>query len=80
MQCGNRLPRGPAVSSLGWTEPWLTRHRAEESPASLEVAEVASLGSAPPAFQGFGGVSSSPQHNRAVREGTKTPDSVEKSI
>ena len=71
VQRGNRLPSGPAVSILGWTEPWLTRCQAGESPAAPGGGRGGSMGPVPPVFLGFSGVRSSAQHNRGVREGTK---------
>lgn len=56
--------KGPAVSILGWTEPWLASWRAGESPAF----PGGPCGAVPPVLLGFSGVSSSPQHSHRVRE------------
>lgn len=83
VQLGNLLPRGPAVSILGWAEPWLTSRQAGEGPTAPGGGGGRSLDPAPPAFLGFGGVSSSPQPRRQRRHQypyvVTDPESVKQS-
>lgn len=66
-----KAAKGPGVSILGWTEPWLTRSQAGESPAF----PGGPCGAVPSLFLGFHGVTSS-QLTATVQEKHKDPDVV----